>query len=66
MEKRYTTKEAAAIMGYNYVYFLRKLKAGEIQHHRISARKIYLTDADIKATTAGVLIKRKVDQAEGE
>ena len=65
MEKRYTTREAAAILGYNHVYFLRKLKAGEIQYHRISKRRFYLTDADIKTATAGVLVKRKVDQAEG-
>ncbi|MBQ4014419.1 MAG: excisionase family DNA-binding protein [Treponema sp.] len=55
---RYTAKEAAEKLGYSYHYFLKLVRDGRVQYHRISARRIYFDDDDLKATVEGVLVKK--------
>ena len=65
MARRYTSKEAAAKMGYSYSYFLKLVRDGCFQYHRISERKIYFTDEDIEKSLQGSLVLKK-NEAQGE
>ena len=49
MLTKYTTQEAAKMLGLNYCVFMRLLKQRKWQHHRISQRNVFFTDEDMKA-----------------
>ena len=46
---KYNAKEASKKLGLSYAYLLRLVRGGKIQHHRLTERKIFFTDADIEA-----------------
>lgn len=54
---KYTAKETAEKIGLSYCYFMKLVRAGRFQHHRMSERKIYFTDEDIKAIEDSFLVK---------
>lgn len=59
MPTMYTTRETAEKLGLNYCYFMRLLKSGRLQHHRISERKVFFTDEDIQAIIDSMKVNAK-------
>lgn len=54
---RYTPKEAAAKLNYNYGYFMSMVREGRFQHHKMSARRIYFTEDDLQAIEDASLVR---------
>lgn len=59
MSERYSPKEAAAKLGYSYCYFMKMIKAGRFQHHRMSEKRIYFTGEDLDAIEKASLVPAK-------
>lgn len=59
MPTMYTTREVAEKLNLNYCYFMRLLKTGRFQHHKISERKIFFTDEDLQAIIESMQVKAK-------
>lgn len=57
--KRYTSKEAAEIIGLSHGYFLKQLKAGKYPCHKTSARRFFFTDEDIQEMIDGCRVPAK-------
>lgn len=59
MPTTYTPRETAEKIGMSYCYFMRLLKEGKFQHHRLSERHIFFTDEDIESIINSAKVEAK-------